>query len=169
MYDFYFLTTLSVYKQYILAKEKMRRGLLLCFVCWMCTSEAFVIQGNPNPQAKPVMPLLCQSQNSRLSAVAGCLRLASPLLVEDVSMGEKIFSLNCAACHAGGQSSVVFDHTLNKVAIEKHMTGGFNEKTMVYQVTHGNKAIPASGICLADEYIGNVAAYVIKTAEKGWD
>ena len=166
---FIFLTTLCVYKQYIFAKEKMRRGLLLCFACWMCTSEAFVIQGNPHPQAKPVMPLLCQSQNARLSAVAGCLRLASPLLVEDVSMGEKIFSLNSAACHTGGQSSVVFDHILNKVAIEKYMTGGFNEKTVIYQVTHGKKAIPASGICLADEFIANVAAYVIKTAEHGWD
>ena len=146
----------------------MRGCLLLCFVCWMCTSEAFVLQGKAHSQAKPVMLLLCQSQNARLSAVAGCLRQATPLFVEDASMGEKIFILNCAACHAGGQNSVVFDHTLEKVAIEKYMTGGFNEKTVVYQVAHGKNGIPASGICLADEYIANVAAYVLQTAEDGW-
>ena len=166
---FIFLATLCVYKQYIFERDKMRRSLFLCFMCLMCSTEAFVMQGNPHSQSKPVMPLLCQSQNARLSAVAGCLRLASPLLVDDVSMGEKILSLNYAACHAGVQSSVVFDHTLNKVAIEKYMTGGFNEKSVVYQVTHAKKATPVSGICLADEYIGNVAAYVIKTAEDSWD
>jgi len=135
----------------------------------MYTSEAFVIQGTPHSQARPVMPLLCQSQNARLSAVAGCLRLATPLLVDDVSMGEKIFSLNSAVCHGRGQSSVVFDHTLNKVAIGKYMTGGFNEKSVVYKVPHRKNVIPASGICLADEYISNVADYVIKTAKDGWD
>jgi len=143
----------------------MRRRLLLCFVCWMCTSEAFVFPGKPNSQEKHVMPLLCQSQNARLAAVAGCLRLTTPLLVEDFSMGEKIFSLNCAACHAGSQNSVIFDHTLDKVAIEKYMTGGFNEKIVLYQVAHGKNAIPASGICLVDEYIANV----LQIAEDGWD
>lgn len=150
----------------------MGRRLLLsfvCLVCYVCASGAFVLQSTPHPHAKPVMPLLCQSQNARLSAVAGCLRLAAPMLAEDVSMGEKIFNLNCAACHAGGQNSVVADRTLERVAIEKYLTGGFSEKAVVYQVTHGKNAMPAFEGRLASEDIANVAAYVLKTAEDGWD
>jgi len=130
----------------------MKCSLLLCFVCWMCVSEAFVLNGKPYSQEKPVMPLLCQSQNARLSAVAGCLRLAAPLLVDDVSMGEKIFTLNCA-------------HPPENAGIEKYMTGGFIEKAIVYKVT----AMPAFGDRLVDKDITNVAAYVLKTAKDSWD
>jgi len=163
------MTTLCVYKQFILAGDKMKSSLLLCLVCWIYASEAFVPQGKPHSQAKPVMPLLCQSQNARLSAVAGCLRLTTPLFVEDISMEEKIFNLNCAARYAEGQNSVVSDHTLEKVAIEKYLTGGFNEKALVYQVSHGKNAMPAFGGRLSDEDTANVAVYVLKNAKDSWD
>ena len=125
----------------------------------MCVSEAFVLNGKPYSQEKPVMPLLCQSQNARLSAVAGCLRLAAPLLVDDVSMGEKIFTLNCANPPGPRRG-----HTEN-AGIEKYMTGGFIEKAIVYKVT----AMPAFGDRLVDKDITNVAAYVLKTAKDSWD
>jgi cytochrome c6 len=42
--------------------------------------------------------------------------------------------------HTGGQNSVVPDHTLEKAAIEKFLTGGFNEKSVVTQVTNSQNA-----------------------------
>jgi len=48
--------------------------------------------------------------------------------------GHQVFNANCAACHAGGQNSVVADHTLEKAAIEKFLTGGFKEASVATQV-----------------------------------
>ena len=48
--------------------------------------------------------------------------------------GHQVFNANCAACHAGGQNSVVADHTLEKAAIEKYLTGGFKESSVSTQV-----------------------------------
>jgi Fe2+ transport system protein FeoA len=53
-----------------------------------------------------------------------------------------VFNANCAACHAGGQNSVVADHTLEKAAIEKFLTGGFKESSVVTQVRCAPPADP---------------------------
>ena len=68
-----------------------------------------------------------------------------------------------------GQNSVVPDHTLEKEAIEKFLTGGFLEASVVKQVTNGKNAMPAFGGRLSDEDIANVATYVIATSEAGWE
>jgi len=87
----------------------------------------------------------------------------------DAPTGEHIFNANCAACHAGGQNAIVADHTLEKAAIEKYLTGGFNEKAVAYQIKNGKNAMPVYAERLSETEIGLVAAYVIKTAEDGWD
>ena len=55
---------------------------------------------------------------------------------------QQVFNANCAACHAGGQNSVVADHTLEKAAIEKFLTGGFKESSVVTQVRCAPSADP---------------------------
>jgi cytochrome c6 len=97
-----------------------------------------------------------------------CLRLSASAEA-NAQTGEQIFSANCAACHAGGKNAIVADHTLEKAAIEKYLTGGFNEKAVAYQITHGKNAMPVFAERLAETEIGLVAAYVILTAEEGWD
>lgn len=87
----------------------------------------------------------------------------------DVANGEKIFDAWCAACHFGGRNSVVPDFTLDKEAIEQYLPGGFNEGAVMTRVTNGMNAMPSYGGLLSDEDIADVAAYVIATAEAGWD
>merc|ERR1719263_2041430 len=111
-----------------------------------------------------------RSSAAKVAAVGAALMLtASPAFAGDADAGEKIFNANCAACHAGGQNSVVADHTLEKAAIEKYLTGGFKESAVVTQVTNGKNAMPAFGGRLSDDDIANVATYVITTSEAGWD
>mmetsp|Transcript_3841 Transcript_3841/g.2558 ORF Transcript_3841/g.2558 Transcript_3841/m.2558 type:complete len:148 (-) Transcript_3841:184-627(-) len=109
-------------------------------------------------------------QNAAKAAFAGAAILAAtPAFAGDADAGEKVFNANCAACHAGGQNSVVPDHTLEKAAIEKFLTGGFKEALVVTQVTNGKNAMPAFGGRLSDDDIANVATYVISKSEEGWD
>jgi len=55
-----------------------------------------------------------------------------------------------------------------KEALEEYLDGGFNEKSVMKQVTNGKNAMPAFGGRLSDDDIANVAAYVIKTSSAGW-
>ena len=76
-------------------------------------------------------------------AIAGTvLFAATPAFAGHAGAGEKIFNANCAACHAGGHT-VVPDHTLEKSAIAKFLAGGFEDKSVVTQVTNGKNAMPA--------------------------
>eukprot|EP00956_Cyclotella_meneghiniana_P031031 scaffold80305_cov68-Cyclotella_meneghiniana.AAC.3 len=87
----------------------------------------------------------------------------------DVAAGEQVFNANCAACHAGGRNNIMPDETLEKEALEKYLSGGRNEEAVVAQVTNGKNAMPSFGGRLSDDQIKDVAAYVIATADAGWD
>merc|ERR1719411_1749880 len=50
-----------------------------------------------------------------LAAVAG----SRPALAADLENGEAIFGANCAACHAGGNNSVVSEKKIKKEATRK--------------------------------------------------
>ena len=134
----------------------MRPPLLaaLCLACIPHSARAFVLAG-------PVLagPVLAGPVPARL-----CLRLSAP-----AQTGELIFSANCAACHAGGRNAIVADHTLEKAAIEKYLTGGFNEKAVASQIKHGKNAMPLFAERLSEAEIGLVAAYVMRSAEDGWE
>ena len=54
-------------------------------------------------------------------------------------------------------------------AIETYLDGGFNEASVVRQVTNGKNAMPAFGGRLSDSDIANVATYVISASSEGWD
>ena len=92
--------------------------------------------------------------------------LANPALAGDATNGAKIFSANCAACHAGGNNVVNAVKTLKKDALEKY---GMNSlEAITYQVNNGKNAMPAFKGRLTDAQIEDVATYVLSQSEKGW-
>ena len=94
------------------------------------------------------------------------LALGSPALAADTASGAKIFSANCAACHAGGRNVIMADKALKKEALEKY--GMDSSEAVVKQVTNGKNAMPAFKGRLSDKQIEAVASYVLEQADKGW-
>ena len=84
----------------------------------------------------------------------------------DIANGAKIFSANCAACHAGGRNIVAAPKTLKKEALEKYNMNSL--EAIVHQVQNGKNAMPAFKNRLKDQQIEDVANYVLEQAEKGW-
>jgi cytochrome c6 len=91
---------------------------------------------------------------------------SSPALAADIVNGGKIFSANCAACHAGGKNLVQAPKSLRKSDLVKY--GMDSQEAIIAQVTKGKNAMPAFAGRLKPEQIADVAAYVIAQAEKGW-
>lgn len=91
---------------------------------------------------------------------------ATPALAGDAQSGAKIFSANCAACHAGGRNVINGAKTLQKNALEKYEMNSIDAIT--YQVVHGKNAMPAFKGRLSDAQIDDVATYVLSQSEKGW-
>jgi len=98
--------------------------------------------------------------------------VAEETVVKPVAMaaahkeGAKLFSQNCAACHAGGGNLVNAMKTLKKEALEKYDM--YSKEAIVYQVTNGKNAMPAFGNRLSTEQIEELAEYVLAQADKGW-
>jgi cytochrome c6 len=88
------------------------------------------------------------------------------LAAGDPAGGAKVFSANCAACHAGGNNVVMANKTLKKEALEQF--GMNSADAIVYQVQNGKNAMPAFGGRLSAEDIENVAAYVLDQSAKDW-
>ena len=84
----------------------------------------------------------------------------------DLENGEKVFSANCAACHAGGNNAIMPDKTLKKDVLEANDMNSIDAIT--YQVKNGKNAMPAFGGRLVDEDIEDAANYVLSQSEKGW-
>uniref|UniRef100_A0A7S0AYY3 Cytochrome c-553 n=1 Tax=Pyrodinium bahamense TaxID=73915 RepID=A0A7S0AYY3_9DINO len=89
-----------------------------------------------------------------------------PALAADLENGESVFAGNCAACHAGGNNSVVPEKKIKKEALEKYLTGGYNVEAIIYQVTNGKNSMPAFGERLGPDDIEDVANYVYNQADK---
>eukprot|EP00555_Chaetoceros_dichaeta_P003754 CAMPEP_0198250216 /NCGR_PEP_ID=MMETSP1447-20131203/1493_1 /TAXON_ID=420782 /ORGANISM="Chaetoceros dichaeta, Strain CCMP1751" /LENGTH=143 /DNA_ID=CAMNT_0043935019 /DNA_START=59 /DNA_END=490 /DNA_ORIENTATION=+ len=93
----------------------------------------------------------------------------SSALAGGESAGQQIFSTNCAACHADGQNVIMPEKTLEKDALEQYLAGGRNEAAVITLVKNGKNAMPAFGGRLGDDDIQNVATFIIKASENGWD
>merc|ERR1712187_48724 len=91
---------------------------------------------------------------------------APAALAADLENGEGVFSGNCAACHAGGNNTVVPEKKLKKEALQTY--GKYEIAAIIKQVTNGNGAMPAFGERLAPDDIEDVANYVRTQADKGW-
>lgn len=91
---------------------------------------------------------------------------SSPAIAGDLANGAKVFTANCAACHAGGMNVVNSTKTLQKADLEKY---GMNSlEAITAQIQKGKNAMPAFLGRLDDQQIEDVATYVLAEAEKGW-
>ena len=94
------------------------------------------------------------------------------IAVETVAMatpnpeGGRLFSQNCAACHAGGRNLVNPMKTLQKQILQKYSM--YSKNAIAYQVTNGKNAMPAFGSRLSSGQIEHLAEYVLAQADKGW-
>ncbi|MEH2301491.1 cytochrome c6 PetJ [Nostoc sp.] len=91
---------------------------------------------------------------------------SSPALAADAVSGAKVFSANCASCHAGGKNLVQAQKNLKKDALEKY--GMYSAEAIIAQVTKGKNAMPAFGKRLKPNQIEDVTAYVLSQADKDW-
>ena len=55
-----------------------------------------------------ILPILLNNDSSFL---------VQPVRAADIENGEKIFTANCSACHAGGNNVIMPDKTLKKEAL----------------------------------------------------
>jgi cytochrome c6 len=95
------------------------------------------------------------------------LFLSQNSFAADIENGEKIFTANCSACHAGGNNVIMPEKTLKKDVLEAN--GMKSVDAITYQVTNGKNAMPAFGGRLSDSDIEDVANYVLSQSDKGWD
>eukprot|EP00977_Amphora_coffeiformis_P029315 scaffold39926_cov199-Amphora_coffeaeformis.AAC.1 len=117
----------------------------------------------------PALCLVSQIAKGVAAGAAAAVVATSPVFAADAGAGEQVFNANCAACHAGGQNVIMPEKTLEKEALDQYLAGGRSEKSIITQVTNGKNAMPAFGGRLSDEDISNVAAYVIKSSDEGWE
>jgi len=94
------------------------------------------------------------------------LAFSPAALAVDIANGAKLFSSNCAACHAGGGNIAAKKLTLQKEALVEN--GKNSAEAIIAQVTNGKNAMPNFKGRLKPEQIQDVAAYVLDQAEKGW-
>lgn len=87
-------------------------------------------------------------------------------LATDVTAGAKVFSANCASCHAGGKNLVNAQKNLKKETLEKYALN--TPEAIITQVTKGKAAMPGFKGRLTAQQIENVAAYVLAQADKDW-
>jgi cytochrome c6 len=89
----------------------------------------------------------------------------TPLKAE-ASLGEKIFTANCAACHIGGNNIILAEKNLSKNALEQYAMNSV--AAIKTQVTAGKNAMPAFGENLTSAEIEAVARYVITQSQIDW-
>ncbi|MTJ10855.1 cytochrome c6 PetJ [Anabaena sp. UHCC 0204] len=101
-----------------------------------------------------------------LSVAIFTFAFSSPALAADAASGAKIFSANCASCHAGGRNLVNAAKSLKKADLEKY--GMYSAEAIIAQVTNGKNAMPAFQGRLKLSQAEDVAAYVLEQADKDW-
>lgn len=84
----------------------------------------------------------------------------------EVSLGEKIFTGNCAACHIGGNNVILAEKNLSKAALEQYAMNSV--AAIKTQVTGGKNAMPAFGENLTSAEIEAVARYVLTQSQLDW-
>eukprot|EP00277_Geminigera_cryophila_P044686 CAMPEP_0173076940 /NCGR_PEP_ID=MMETSP1102-20130122/12817_1 /TAXON_ID=49646 /ORGANISM="Geminigera sp., Strain Caron Lab Isolate" /LENGTH=151 /DNA_ID=CAMNT_0013947107 /DNA_START=26 /DNA_END=483 /DNA_ORIENTATION=+ len=71
------------------------------------SAAAFAPMGTPALRKPAGMQMSAQVNAAKVAIAGAALLIATPAFAGDGDAGEKIFNANCAACHAGGQNSVV--------------------------------------------------------------
>ena len=112
------------------------------------------------PASSTFSPLAFGAALGLLAAVFG----ARPAMAVDLENGESIFTGNCAACHAGGNNTIVAEKKLKKEALVTY--GKYDVGAIIKQVTNGNGSMPAFGDKLGPDDIEDVANWVFNKADK---
>jgi cytochrome c6 len=89
----------------------------------------------------------------------------SPVPIEP-SLGAKVFTANCAACHIGGNNVILSEKNLSKDALAKYAMDSIG--AIKTQVTGGKNAMPAFGENLTSAEIEAVARYVLTQSQQDW-
>lgn len=82
------------------------------------------------------------------------------------SLGQKVFSANCSACHIGGNNVILAEKNLHLEALKKYGMDAI--PAIKTQVTNGKNAMPAFGSSLTAAEIEAVARYVLSQAAQDW-
>lgn len=82
------------------------------------------------------------------------------------TLGEKVFTANCAACHIGGNNIILAEKNLSKDALAAYAMDSV--AAIKIQVTNGKNAMPAFGENLTSAEIEAVARYVISQSQVDW-
>lgn len=90
----------------------------------------------------------------------------SPALAADLANGAKVFTTNCAACHAKGGNVINPAKALKKEVLAQYDMASI--EAIRTQVTNGKAAMPSFKGRLTATEIEDVAAYVLDQSEKGW-
>jgi cytochrome c6 len=77
----------------------------------------------------------------------------------DLEKGEKLFSLHCVSCHAGGSNIIIPEKNLKKETLE---TFGINNRnSIIYQIINGKNGMPAFGGRLKKIEIEQITSYLL--------
>ena len=106
-----------------------------------------------------------------LTVLVSVFTFSTAAFAGDIAAGEQVFKANCAACHAGGNNTVMPPKTLKEDALKTYLAGYSDgskslEDAIYAQAFNGKGAMPAFGR-LGEESIKNVAAYVADQAKGG--
>lgn len=111
------------------------------------------------------------ARNAALVVVALTLTLATitppNANAADVIEGKKLFEANCAACHAGGQNTIVKDKDLQKDTLQKNF--GMDAAAIKAYVKDGNVhkgALMFGGTMKSSGDFDDVVAYVLDQASQ---
>lgn len=89
----------------------------------------------------------------------------TPVPIEP-TLGSKVFTANCAACHIGGNNVILAEKNLSKDALAKYAMDSI--AAIKTQVTGGKNAMPAFGDNLTSAEIEAVARYVLTQSQQDW-
>lgn len=96
------------------------------------------------------------------------LSLISPVKAEAInnSMGEEIFSINCAGCHPNGSNIIRRNKNLRLKTLQKN--GYDSVDAIANMVSNGKNNMSAYKDRLTENEINQVAKYVFQQAENNW-
>jgi cytochrome c6 len=96
------------------------------------------------------------------------LSLISPVKADTISnsMGEEIFSINCAGCHPNGSNIIRRNKNLRLKTLQKN--GYDSVEAIANMVSNGKNNMSAYKDRLTENEINQVAKYVFQQAENNW-
>jgi cytochrome c6 len=80
--------------------------------------------------------------------------------------GQKLFTLNCGVCHAGGNNIIIPEKNLKKETLQEN---GMNTiQAISYQIINGKNGMPAFGGRLKEQEVEEIGKYILEQSEKNF-